>query len=661
MRQSGEILGLKIITKAEQYYQITQKDWFDHGLLIMDVQDLNLWYRGEPYPFWIFEEGIRFYSPSLTHGSTVNENVFILTHQTSGEKKIINNVETGSQIISGEKNDIAVINQVFEQQNVYLPQSTGADRWMWSIMAPEVDLQLDMKMFEDIQNTFVIRFHLFIPSVGDEGRKQTFRLIFNQKEILITESIQKGWQTITFPVNTGSLEKMNELKFGIILNPDEIPVKIYLDHFDIEYEKPIELSNEFSSFSVSSIILNLPSASTKGTLVSFDRSQNIFAILPLNINESVSINHVSGTTYQWVPENEFKTPQNYELTKKNTFVGELSPINILIIAPQKLHQTLIPWINDRKEQGLESAMVSPEQIYDQLNSGFPSPDVLRNYIQGFYAQNPDHLKYLLLVGDYSYEAMDYQEYINSIPTFFIDSNQTGQTITDFPYSDLNEDLNPELAIGRIPASNSSQLQIYLDKLLNYEENLSPQSKSFSFLFDTSDPIFYQTGEQIRKSSSDSQVTLIGGDNNQAVLETFSHPFSYIFYFGHGSIDRWGQDEMLTTSQISDLPKNNFPPVIFSFSCLNGYFIHPQKTSLAENLLFHPEGGAISMYAPVDQAFMDEQLLLIQVLQDDLRSMSGLRIGDLLKSFIEKSLKTDPSIQHPGNTYIFFGDPTMVLP
>ena len=62
-------------------------------------------------------------------------------------------------------------------------------------------------------------------------------------------------------------------------------------------------------------------------------------------------------------------------------------------------------------------------------------------------------KYLLFVGDASYDPLGYSasKNTNRLPSFFIQTVYGGETSTDVDYAQVNEDLWPDLAIGRIPA------------------------------------------------------------------------------------------------------------------------------------------------------------------------------------------------------------------
>ena len=138
-----EISGLKVIVPDQSFIQISKDDWIKHGLLIDDIDQINLWFREEPYPFWIFNdennnpEGIRFYSPSLPKNNTVNENIFILNRlYNTADRKVLPTTEI-QENFPNIKPSTVTYSQGINQQNIYLPQASDTDYWFWALLQPK--------------------------------------------------------------------------------------------------------------------------------------------------------------------------------------------------------------------------------------------------------------------------------------------------------------------------------------------------------------------------------------------------------------------------------------------------------------------------------------------------------------------------------------------
>jgi hypothetical protein len=106
----------------------------------------------------------------------------------------------------------------------------------------------------------------------------------------------------------------------------------------------------------------------------------------------------------------------------------------------------------------------------------------------------------------------------------------------------------------------------------------------------------------------------------------------------------------------ELKNSSRLPVMVHMTCLTGLFTHPKNESLAEALLWQPEGGAAAVIAPtsltlpLDQGFLSEALARA-FLQDP-----SARLGDLLLQAQRNFPPDSPGAREVMLTYLLFGDP-----
>ena len=50
----------------------------------------------------------------------------------------------------------------------------------------------------------------------------------------------------------------------------------------------------------------------------------------------------------------------------------------------------------------------------------------------------------------------------------IDTQYGGQTVSDVLLADINDDPWPDMAVGRLPATNADQVGAYVNKVIQYE-------------------------------------------------------------------------------------------------------------------------------------------------------------------------------------------------
>ena len=158
------------------------------------------------------------------------------------------------------------------------------------------------------------------------------------------------------------------------------------------------------------------------------------------------------------------------------------------------------------------------------------------------------------------------------------------------------------------------------------------------------------GDRLHTTADATHLAIVSKINSGVLL---SH------YVGHGLITGWGQEQILRRSDISQLSNGQRLPVLLDMTCMTGFFIDPQRSSIAEEAVRVPNGGAIAAFSPtgfgvatghdvLDRTFLD--LLLGQGVRHmgQLAVTSKLRLGsstaaydDLLDTF---AILGDPALQ-----------------
>jgi hypothetical protein len=663
-----EVSQLRIIVAGEGYYQITRKDWEKNGLVVHDLDQINLLYQGGSYPYWFNDEpdsndlAIGFYSPPVSQNINLRENVFIL----SAEQTITNRRITPKKPQPAQNNfqnkSTGTFQEKYEQQSLYLPQVTGEDHWLWALFQPNQPISQEIQLPQEPVDHVSIRVQVWVAPTNAEHPAQQFSATINDQVLERVQVEAQGWQVIDFQLNSAYLNSKNHLTIQPVTSPDDLPAKIYLDWIEIEYSSQINLGTQFQSFTIDDSRMLTASNTSSGTLITIDNNQLLLDVYELQSGHQSTFTHSPDTTYDWIPDNQFLPVSSLKPIPKEVLSFPSQPIDYLVIAPKNFQQALAPLINLREAQGLATMMVSPQQIYDAKNAGTPSVDAIKEFVQSIYDYDPERLKYLLLAGDYTYEIVDYQEFLEYAPSFLISSGLSGEIVSDFPFADLNADLRPDLSVGRIPASTPEQVTAWVEKVILYEHSIPSDWNQIIAISDSSDPNFYENAQNfVLPMVNDHKTQVINAPIPGKIQEIFKSSYTLAAYFGHGSIDLWGKEKTLSISMLSELPKSSAPPVLISFSCLNGYFVHPEKLSLAEGLLFYPGGGVIGIFAPTGQTFMEDHEKLLQFFQNKLQSNDHSRIGNLIYHQKGENFPEDYSVINNFQTYIYFGDPAMLIP
>jgi hypothetical protein len=308
---------------------------------------------------------------------------------------------------------------------------------------------------------------------------------------------------------------------------------------------------------------------------------------------------------------------NSDLCAEVTMANINPPIssNYLIISHKKL-QLGAEKYKAYRESGLggnyAAHIVYTDDLYNQFSFGYLHPVSIKYYIDQQLAQS-NSLEHILLLGKGQLYTRDrtnnaLREAYNLVPPI-------GIPASDLLYvGDLSAStLKTKISIGRIPARNNEQIEIYLEKIiametigneewkkkiiqlaggLNPTENI--QYKSFlanyakifgdtslggySVLFSKNDPIPVQT-------------SLTG-----AIQAEINDGTSMVSYFGHGAAQ-------ITEISLGEPNQyNNFgktPLFLFNGCALGNTF---EDLSLAEKFLFEPKKGAIGWIASTNFGF-----------------------------------------------------------
>jgi len=173
--------------------------------------------------------------------------------------------------------------------------------------------------------------------------------------------------------------------------------------------------------------------------------------------------------------------------------------------------------------------------------------------------------------------------------------------TDFYFSVLDSDDYPDIALGRVPAHNSSELSAFIDKAIARERE--PRQIEHILL----------TAGKDESLGCPANVTKVGGKikagmpevqiikkyktevSTGAIIDAYNQDPNLVIYDGHGN--RQGMTEVpLVMSSLKDL-KNRAYPIILDIACLNanwGSAANPRN--FAESILLDPERGAAGIMA-----------------------------------------------------------------
>ncbi|MCJ0743795.1 putative type IX secretion system sortase PorU2 [Pedobacter montanisoli] len=341
--------------------------------------------------------------------------------------------------------------------------------------------------------------------------------------------------------------------------------------------------------------------------------------------------------------------------------------DLLIITNKKLSASASEYASYKTSKGFKPLILITDDIYDQFYYGQHHPLAIKNLLKYLITQSSIKPEYLLLLGK-GYELPKDRLADNLVPTMgypasdsFLSSGLTGNNLA------------PEIATGRIPATSDNEVRIYLDKLKLYEnqpdsiwrKNIinitgganSGEDLAFSNFLKThsgisSQEYFGSNTISFYKSVTDPITdNLVGKISNH-----INEGAAMVTYLGHGS----STNTAVSVGSPSYLNNKNKLLFYLINGCSTGNaFVNG---SMAESYIFQPDKGAIGWIGSSSEGIASYLSNFTNLFyQNSFYSNYG-------KSVAKNLLNASKAYQNPNDEYnrahlrqyIFIGDPTITF-
>jgi hypothetical protein len=311
----------------------------------------------------------------------------------------------------------------------------------------------------------------------------------------------------------------------------------------------------------------------------------------------------------------------------------------LVIAPDAFLEAAWPLLELRASQGLSSFAVSTEHIFSEFGHGETRPDALRNFLEHAYHHWGIPPRYVLLLGDATFDFKDYLGWgvQNQVLPYPLKTAYLW-TVSDPAFALVNgDDILPDLALGRLPAANLDEARAMVNKILAYEtEGLGLGGRAV-LIADQSDPAGDFEGH-----ADELAGTLLNGHKvskiflselgttatHDAILQAFDDGASLMSFIGHGGMQLWNHN-IFRVEDVGSLAPQAQQPLLLTMNCLNGYFQFPLFDSLSESLLKAEDKGVIAAFSPSGLSLDGPAHLYHRLLLTELLHGGHATLGDAI--------------------------------
>ncbi|MDD3554571.1 MAG: C25 family cysteine peptidase [Deltaproteobacteria bacterium] len=328
----------------------------------------------------------------------------------------------------------------------------------------------------------------------------------------------------------------------------------------------------------------------------------------------------------WAPPNIGILPQIIDIHQIYEFI---TPFDLLIIADEQFVDALKPLKAHKDATDIPTRIYSWQELVQRFHSqGRDDPERIKKAIAAF--RKGCNIKYVMLVGDVDrfpvryckgYDSQDwgdgyapsdlyyadlfkangteFDDWDGNHNNIFCEIQGANGTLNDESLSSINLDgidLYPDVAVGRVPASTTAEVTIYVNKVIQYEFAAYKTEWSQKALLivpgylDDNDGKYYdypgswQAKEVVSTTLAaagltptklyDSRIVgltagLSNGEPTALNIKNFINGgLGFVNFLGHGGPDTWGPYNI---SDLAALTNSDKLPIVFAGACSTAQF------------------------------------------------------------------------------------------
>jgi hypothetical protein len=658
---ASEASVVKLLVDAEGIVAVNPADLGWSGI---DPATVQVKQDGVALPTWIDGETLHFYAP-ISPTRYMSETVFWL--------------ERGDQITAQipekpigsrghrERIDHYTATLRFAENLVYSPQSTSGDHWFWAQLPAPVTKTIPFTLTAVANGPAHLTLEVWSNTEAAAEFDHAYRLLLNDQFLGEFAWDGQGPHTIQAEVPVGLLrEGGNTLTVHAPGVTDVIADITFLNWIEVRYPRAFVAQDDGLVFESPGGVQQISGFS--GPIEVFDVTEPD-RITRTRLNADASFAGEAGRRYWAVGPQGYRSGRVEAARLTPDLRAAKNAAAYLAIGPIDLLEPLTPLLEWRAAQGLSTLAVPVQAIYDQFGDGRVDPEAIRSFLEFAAQQWAVPPQYVLLAGDASYDTLNFTTppEANRVPTFLVQTVYGGETASDVGFAQLDEDEQPDIAIGRVPARAAEQVRTFVAKTLAYEQDAPPGEWRARVLAvaDGQEAIFRDEAQRFLDQFSGYQTTLLnppaGAPQASAdIVRDVNEGRAIVGYFGHGSVTQWGKDNVFTVKDAAALQNGARLPVVVNMTCLTGLFTHPRVQSLTETLLWQTDGGAVALLAPTSLTLGSDQSFLSDALVQALLKDRAARLGDVFVQAQRAVPAQGPGTQDVLRTFLLFGDPALKI-
>ncbi len=370
----------------------------------------------------------------------------------------------------------------------------------------------------------------------------------------------------------------------------------------IAVDKPLEITQNLPAIKVD----GFDSANIIAYALDAGHPKRIQNILPKvsPLGFSASIPAIALSDKYWFSTQEALLKPSLSHWKGEIKIKDIA-VDYIIISHPDFIETAQQLANLHNSNGLSVKTVDINDIYNQFSDSIVDPLAIKDFIK--HINRNKALSYVLLVGadNYDYKGYLSVDHFSHIPSIYSAIDDIVRYApADSLYTDLDGDNISDIAIGRLPVRTVAELQLLINKELEFVSQ-SATTISSQFITDKQDDNYSYTQISNDLHALIPQWNILTANRDdysseaetkQKILDNFSQNPRLTTYLGHSGPRNWFSfPSAFTYNDIIDINNSESPSVVMQWGCWNSYYVEPEANTMAHRFLFNNDKGAVAVF------------------------------------------------------------------
>ena len=557
-----------------------------------------------------------------------------------------------------------------------------ADIWFWDFIfggIPGMDTKTFTFQASGIAETSsTATLTVYLQGASISGADHDHHVVVSLNDNLIGEGRWKGTNghTLTLPFSQNLLkEGENTVKVQGMLDTG-ISFSLFLvDAFDLDYDRLYEAENNALLCTGNGHPVVSITGFTNQDISVFDMTDPVKpkVVLALTIDGAAGNYRVSfvptspDTPYFAVSSGLVRPVADLSADAPSNLSDKGNRADYIVITASELKDAAQSLAAYRKGQGLETMVVTLEDVMDEFNDGILDPKAIKSFLSYAYTHWKKSPKYVALAGKGTYDYKDNLGQGGNMVPPMMRSTPFGLFASDSYFADVDGDSGPKMAIGRLPAVTAEELETLIHKIIAYEgAGTGPWEKNVLMVADDPDE-----GGNF-SVDSDSLVPFVPSGYNvkkiywplaeaqNKLLDAINAGVLFMNYIGHSKTDGLAHDLLVCNDlacNLDALTNGAKLPVVIAMTCFMNDFADPFNDALGEMLVTKSGGGAIAVWGPTGLSLNEEAVVLDKKLFQAVFGDGKKVLGEAIRQALQEG--RDQGIQSfMLEIYNLIGDPAL---